>query len=84
MMCGIFVNICICNEMVLGVEGGMMWYLFDSDVVFIYDVAMCYKQEQMLLVVIVGKEYGLGFSCDWVVKGLCLFGICVVIVELFE
>lgn len=45
MMCGIFVNICICNEMVLGVEGGMMWYLFDSDVVFIYDVVMCYKQE---------------------------------------
>lgn len=43
MMRGIFVNIRIRNEMVFGVEGGMTRYLFDSDVVFIYDVAMRYK-----------------------------------------
>lgn len=33
---------------------------------------------------IVGKEYGLGFSRDWAVKGSRLFGIRVVIVESFE
>lgn len=84
MMCGMFVNICICNEMLFGVEGGMMWYLLGMEVMLIYDVVMFYQQEKMLLVVIVGKEYGLGLSCDWVVKGLWLLGICVVIVELFE
>jgi len=35
-------------------------------------------------VVLVGKEYGLGLSCDWVVKGMVLFGVCVVIVEFYE
>lgn len=84
MMCGIFVNICICNEMVSGVEGGMICYLLDFELMVIYDVVMLYKVEGILLVVIVGKEYGLGFSCDWVVKGLCLLGIWVVIVEFFE
>lgn len=38
----------------------------------------------MFFVVVVGKEYGIGFLRDWVVKGIFLLGVWVVIVELFE
>lgn len=38
----------------------------------------------MLLIIIVGKEYGIGLLCDWVVKGMNLLGVKVVIVESFE
>lgn len=83
MMCGIFVNICIKNEMLDGVEGGYIKGL-DGGQILIYDVVMVYKDVGVLLVIFGGMEYGVGLLCDWVVKGINLLGVKVVIVEFFE
>lgn len=60
----------------------MYWLI--GEVMFIYDVCMRYKEDKIGFVVLVGKDYGMGFLCDWVVKGINFFGIRMVIVESFE
>ena len=50
----------------------------------IYEVAKKYKEEDIPLVVLAGKEYGTGSSRDWAAKGTKLLGIKVVIAESFE
>lgn len=42
MMWGIFVNICIKNEMFGGEEGGNMIYILIGEILLIYDVFMFY------------------------------------------
>lgn len=51
---------------------------------FIFYVVMCYKDDGVLVIVIGGKEYGIGLSWDWVVKGFFLMGVKVVLVESYE
>ena len=50
----------------------------------IYDAAMEYKENNIPLVVIAGKEYGTGSSRDWAAKGTKLLGVKAVIAESFE
>ncbi len=50
----------------------------------IYDAAMRYKQEEVPLVVLAGREYGTGSSRDWAAKGTKLLGVRAVIAESFE
>lgn len=61
-----------------------MMYFLSGDSMLIFYVVMCYKDDGVLVVVIGGKEYGMGFSCDWVVKGLLFMGVKVVLVESYE
>jgi len=82
MMRGTFANIRIKNEMLPGVEGGYSKYM--SEQLSIYDTAMRYKEQQVPLVVIAGKEYGTGSSRDWAAKGTNLLGVKAVIAESFE
>ena len=42
------------------------------------------KKEEMILIVMAGKEYGTGSSRDWAAKGTKLLGIKAVIAESFE
>jgi aconitate hydratase len=42
------------------------------------------KKEELILVVIGGKEYGTGSSRDWAAKGTKLLGVKAVIAESFE
>ncbi|BAT20346.1 aconitate hydratase AcnA [Asaia bogorensis] len=84
MVRGTFANIRIRNEMLPGVEGGMSKYLPDGTVASIYDVAHRYQQDGTPLVVIGGREYGMGSSRDWAAKGTNLLGIKAVIAESFE
>ncbi len=84
MMRGTFANIRIRNEMVPGIEGGMTKHYPSGDVLSIYDAAMRYKEEQIPLVIIAGKEYGTGSSRDWAAKGPKLQGVAAVIAESFE
>ena len=35
----------------------------------VFDAAECYKQEGRQLIVMAGKDYGLGSSRDWAAKG---------------
>ncbi len=52
--------------------------------VFIYDAAMNYKKEGTPLIVLAGKDYGMGSSRDWAAKGTLLLGCKAVIAESFE
>ncbi len=84
MMRGTFANIRLKNLLVAGVEGGVTLHLPDKKQMWIYDAAMQYKQEQVPLIVLAGKEYGTGSSRDWAAKGTLLLGIKAVIAESFE
>jgi aconitate hydratase len=50
----------------------------------IFDACMKYKEEGTGLMVIAGKDYGMGSSRDWAAKGTNLLGIKTVIAESFE
>jgi aconitate hydratase A / 2-methylisocitrate dehydratase len=84
MMRGTFANIRIRNEMVPGIEGGKTKHQPDGEVMSIYDAAMRYQREGVPLVVVAGKEYGMGSSRDWAAKGTRLLGVRAVIAESFE
>ena len=85
MMRGTFANIRIKNQLVPGVEGGVTKNFFKGDeVVSIYDAAMDYVEAGVPLVVLGGKDYGMGSSRDWAAKGTILLGVKAVIVESFE
>ncbi len=84
MVRGTFANVRLRNLMVPGSEGGITRHLPSGEVLPIYDAAMRYRQENVPLVVIAGKEYGTGSSRDWAAKGTALLGVRAVIAESFE
>lgn len=84
MVRGTFANIRIRNEMVPEIEGGYTKHYPSNKVNTMYDVAMLYQKENIPLIIIGGKEYGMGSSRDWAAKGTNLLGIKAVIVESFE
>ncbi|MDX2148214.1 MAG: aconitate hydratase [Planctomycetota bacterium] len=51
---------------------------------YIYNAAMNYKKEGTPLIVLAGKDYGMGSSRDWAAKGTLLLGCRAVIAESFE
>jgi len=57
---------------------------WDAPVEYIYDTAMDYKEAGTPLVVLAGKDYGMGSSRDWAAKGTLLLGVKAVIAESFE
>jgi len=79
---GTFANIRIKNELTPGVEGGFSKY--GGEILPMYDVAMKYKAAGIGLVVLAGKDYGMGSSRDWAAKGTKLLGVNAVIAESFE
>lgn len=83
-MRGTFANIRIKNELTPGIEGGVTTYMPTKEVLSIYDAAMKYKEDNIPLIIIAGKEYGTGSSRDWAAKGTLLLGVKAVIAESFE
>ncbi len=85
MMRGTFANIRIKNKLVPGTEGGITrCFVNDGEVMPIYDAAMRYQEAGVPLIVLGGKDYGMGSSRDWAAKGTILLGVRAVIVESFE
>jgi aconitate hydratase len=84
MVRGTFANIRIRNEILSGKEGGFTLSFVSNREMSIYDAAMEYKENNIPLIVIAGKEYGTGSSRDWAAKGTKLLGIRAVIAESFE
>ena len=84
MMRGTFANIRLRNLLAPGTEGGVTLHLPDGEQMSIFDAAMKYREEQVPLVVIAGKEYGSGSSRDWAAKGPRLLGVRAVIAESYE
>ncbi|WP_010631267.1 aconitate hydratase AcnA [Sporolactobacillus vineae] len=84
MMRGTFANVRIRNQIAPGTEGGFTTYWPTGTVMPIYDAAMNYKKDGTGLVVLAGKDYGMGSSRDWAAKGTNLLGIKAVIAQSFE
>lgn len=84
MMRGTFANIRIRNAVAPGTEGGWTTFWPTNEVMSIYDAAMKYKEKGTGLMVIAGKDYGMGSSRDWAAKGTTLLGIQTVLAESFE
>ncbi len=86
---GTFANIRLKNLLAPGTEGGVTRYLGKpgengETVEPIYDASMKYQAAGVPLVVLSGKDYGMGSSRDWAAKGTFLLGVKAVIAESFE
>ncbi len=95
---GTFANIRVKNHLADGKEGGWTKYLGSptatkstaagsptiGEVTTIYDATIAYKSLGVPLVVLAGKDYGMGSSRDWAAKGTFLLGVKAVIAESFE
>jgi aconitate hydratase len=55
-----------------------------APVTYIYDASVNYRQAGTPLVVLAGKDYGMGSSRDWAAKGALLLGVRAVIAESYE
>lgn len=84
MMRGTFANIRLKNQLAEGKEGWWTAYQPSNEIMTIYDAAMRYKEENVPLMILAGKEYGTGSSRDWAAKGTVLLGVKAVIAESFE
>ncbi|TWT26074.1 aconitate hydratase AcnA [Planomicrobium sp. CPCC 101110] len=84
MMRGTFANIRIRNQVAPGTTGGYTTYWPTGETMAIYDAAMRYQERGTGLVVLAGKDYGMGSSRDWAAKGTFLLGIKTVIAESYE
>jgi aconitate hydratase len=72
------------NKLVPGSEGGVTYYLPTGEEMSIYDAAMKYIEDATPLIVLAGKDYGMGSSRDWAAKGTQLLGVRAVIAESYE
>ena len=81
---GTFANIRMRNQLAPGTEGGWTTYPPGGEVMPIYDASLKYAEQRMPLVVLAGKDYGMGSSRDWAAKGVYLLGVRMAIVESYE
>jgi aconitate hydratase len=81
---GTFANIRLRNLLAPGTEGGVTKYLPTGEIMSIYDASMKYQASHTPLIVLAGKDYGMGSSRDWAAKGTFLLGVKTVIAESFE
>jgi aconitate hydratase len=81
---GTFANIRVRNRLAPGTEGGVTTDLLDGQVKPIFEASEHYRSAGVPLVVLAGKDYGMGSSRDWAAKGTFLLGVRAVIAESFE
>jgi len=86
---GTFANIRLKNLLAPGTEGGVTRYLgrpgeFLEEIMSIYEASLKYKDAGVPLLVLAGKDYGMGSSRDWAAKGTALLGVKAVIAESYE
>jgi aconitate hydratase len=81
---GTFANIRLKNLLAPGTEGGVTTYPPGGKMMSIYDASMQYQKDGVPLMVLAGKDYGMGSSRDWAAKGVYLLGVKAVIAESFE
>ncbi|MEQ8671691.1 MAG: aconitate hydratase AcnA [Aggregatilineales bacterium] len=84
MMRGTFANVRLRNLLVEGSEGGVTYYLPTGEEMPIYDASMKYIENDIPLVILTGKDYGMGSSRDWAAKGTLLLGVKAVIAASYE
>ncbi len=72
------------NLLVPDRQGAWTIYWPTGEVMHIFEAAMKYKEQGIPLIIIGGKNYGVGSSRDWAAKGPYLLGVKAVIAESFE
>ncbi len=89
---GTFANVRVKNKLAKGPDGAIKegWWTTDfsssgkGQLATIYDAAQNYRKDGTPLIVLAGKDYGMGSSRDWAAKGTMLLGVRAVIAESFE
>jgi aconitate hydratase len=81
---GTFANIRVRNQLAPGSEGGWTTDFTDGKVKPIHDASVNYIAKGIPLVILAGKDYGMGSSRDWAAKGVFLLGVKAAIAESFE
>lgn len=81
---GTFANVRIKNLMVPESEGGVTVLLPEGTRCAIYDAAAVYSERGTPIIVLAGRDYGMGSSRDWAAKGPALLGIRAVIAASYE
>jgi aconitate hydratase len=81
---GTFANIRIRNHLAPGTEGGFTTDFTDGTVKTVFAAAASYREAGVPLVVLAGKDYGMGSSRDWAAKGTFLLGVKAVIADSYE
>ena len=81
---GTFANIRVRNLLAPGTVGGFTTDFGDGQVKTIYEAAGNYRESGTPLIVIAGRDYGMGSSRDWAAKGPFLLGVRAVIAQSYE
>ncbi len=81
---GTFANIRLRNRLAPGTEGGWTTHFPSGEVVSIHEAADRYRAAGEPVIVIGGRDYGMGSSRDWAAKGPYLLGVRAVIAQSFE
>ena len=83
---GTFANIRVRNRLAPGTEGGFTrdFTRPDGPVTTIHEASEHARAAGLPLIVLAGKDYGMGSSRDWAAKGTFLLGVRAVIAESFE
>lgn len=81
---GTLANPRIRNLLAPGTEGGLTIHLSTGNQMSIYDAAMKYRASNTPLIIMAGRDYGMGSSRDWAAKGTLLLGVRAVIAISFE
>jgi aconitate hydratase len=81
---GTFANIRVRNQLAPGTEGGYTTDFTDGEVKTIYAASLNYRAAGIPLVILAGKDYGMGSSRDWAAKGTYQLGVRAVITASLE
>ena len=84
MVRGTFGNVRLRNHLTPDREGDWTAHLPDGEEMRIFDAAQRYLDAGTPLVVLAGKEYGMGSSRDWAAKGTLMLGVKAVLAESYE
>ncbi len=84
MIRGTFANARVRNQLAPGTEGGFTTDFTDGKVRSVFEASCNYRERGIPLVILAGKDYGMGSSRDWAAKGTMMLGVRAVIVESYE
>lgn len=84
MVRGTLANTQLHNQLAGGKSGGFTRYHPTAEIMTIFEACERYRKDGTGLIIIAGKDYGMGSSRDWAAKGVKLLGVRAVLAESFE
>ncbi len=81
---GTFANVRLRNLLVPGTEGNITVHLPTGIQMSIFEAAEKYRETNTPLIILAGRDYGMGSSRDWAAKGTALLGVRAVLAVSFE